>query len=156
MAQMMTFWKKVACMESLLGSRSGALPLPKSPLPGLHDPQAEEQVRQRVGNDAGSKATCPVSHQIVERAANQRRNPIGPRMGETEKTRDDDKRKPGKRSYRDRREFLVDEIAQEKSAPENLLDQGHDHHEPQKAHPHCRPIDRCPFAKQLGIESNRA
>src|ERR1041385_8595121 len=77
-------------------------------------------------------------------------------MGETEKARDDDKREPRECPNRDRCEFLIDEVAKEKSAPENFLDQRHNHHEAQKAHPHRRPIEWRPFAEQLGIESDCA
>ncbi len=53
-AQMITFWKNVACIceakEQLeCHSRQG---LPETPLPGLHDPEAQEQISDRVGEQA--------------------------------------------------------------------------------------------------------
>ena len=65
---------------------AGAVPpfSPKSPLPGLHNPEAEEQIRQRVGNRTGSQAARSVRHQVIERAADKSRDPIRPGMSEPE------------------------------------------------------------------------
>ena len=46
--------------------------LPKSPLMGLHYPEAEEQIGYGVGENTRSQTPGAISDRIVERAGNER------------------------------------------------------------------------------------
>ena len=80
-------------------------------------------------------------------------DPVGPGMGETEPDRDDREGKPGERADRDGVEFLVDEIAQQESAPENLLDQRNDHDQPQETEDDRGPVGGWLAGKNFRIET---
>lgn len=73
-------------------------------------------------------------------------------MSETEPDRYNRKRKPREGAHRDGVEFLVDEIAQQKSAPENFLDQRDDDDEAKKPQENGGPVSSWLTGKSLGIE----
>ena len=73
-----------------------ATPLPKAPLLGFHDPEAEQEIREAMGEDAGGEAFGSVGNPVIDRAGQERRGPIGHRVRETEKGCHNPKREPGK------------------------------------------------------------
>ena len=69
-------------------------------------------------------------------------------MGKAEGEGDDGKGEPAKGSERDLLEPLRDQVAEQKSAPENLLHQRHDHDEPDEAQ------DQASSSKQRGLAAS--
>ena len=65
---------------------------PKSPLPRLHDPEAEEQVRNCVRKGTRQQTFGAISDEVVKPSGNQRGGPICHRMPEGKGERDDDER----------------------------------------------------------------
>src|SRR4051812_36158741 len=147
MAQRMTFWKKVACMSPSYQAKPVPLPLPKSPLARLHDPQAQDQVGEGVSNHARSQTPGPIRDKVVKRSANKRSDPISSGMGESEGDCDDEERDPGKCPYGYRRELFADQVAEQETAPENLFDERHNDHEPDKTQQNGDPVHRRSFHK---------
>src|SRR5688572_32577377 len=115
---------------------------PESPLPRGHNPGAQEEIGYRMRNDTGGQAPGSVRDQIVERARQQRRDPIFPRMRDRKSNRHHPEGKPGEGPDRDLGEFFVDQVAQKKAAPENFLDQGNHYDEAQKTKYDRSPIQR--------------
>ena len=142
MAQRMTFWKKVARMSPCYEAKAVPLPSPKSPLAGLHNPEAEQQVGECVGHHARSQASASVGDQIVKRPAEECGDPIRSGMGKAEGQRNDEERDPGERSYPYRRELFGDQVTQHKPAPENFLHQRRHDHEPEEAQKDRGPVQR--------------
>jgi hypothetical protein len=85
--------------------------LPETPLASFHDPEAEKQVGDGVGQHARRQAFRPIRDAIIERARNEGRDPVRPRMGKPEPHRYSRKGRPRERANRDGVEFFANEIA---------------------------------------------
>src|SRR5436190_9803467 len=108
-----------------------------------------------MGYDAGGQAAGPIGDEIVERAADQRRDPIGPGMGEAESDGDGDEREPRKGSDRDAGKSFVDQITEEKTAPKHFFDKRNDDHQPEKSKNDCAPIQRWFRGEKVRIETGQ-
>lgn len=128
--------------------------LPETPLASFHDPEAEKEVGDGVGHDAGRQAFRPIRDAIVERAGNESRDPIRRRMGKPEPDSHNREGEPGKRSNWDGVEFFVNEIAKQESTPKNLLDQWNDDYEANETDCNRGPVRGWLTGKDLGIETN--
>ena len=126
--------------------------LPKPPLAGLHDPEAEEEVGEGVGQDTRREAFGPIRDAIVERAGNEGGDPVRSVMGETEPDRDDRKRKPREGSDWDGVEFFTDQITLQEPAPEDFLHQRNDNSQSQETKGDRGPERGRLSEKNLGIE----
>src|ERR1700676_5494932 len=96
---------------------------PEPPLPCIHDPKPEEQVRERMRDNTRQQTPGPVRHKIIECAGTQRRHPISLGMGECKEQSHSRERQPRKFSKRNAIEVFRNQIAKKKSPPENLFDQ---------------------------------
>ena len=77
-------------------------------------------------------------------------------MGQPESDCHNCEGEPGKRPNWDGVEFFVNEVAKQKSAPKNLLDQRNDDYEANKTDYNRGPVRRWPAGKNFGIESSDA
>ena len=105
---------------------------PKSPLAGGEDVNAEQEIRGRVGEDAGAKRACAIRDEVIKRASQQRgpkvRAPVCPR----EEKSDPGAGSPGERAERHFLERFADEKTKQKAAPKYLLKERYDD---DQAHP---------------------
>ncbi len=128
-------------------------PLPEAPLASFHDPETKEKVRDSVGHDARHHALRAIGNPVIERARNERREPVRGRMGEAEPNRYHRKGKPREGAKCDAVEFFVDQIAKQESTPEDLLDQWNHNDQPQKAEDDRTPVGGWPAGKNFGIKA---
>lgn len=140
------------------GSRSGAMgtALPEAPLPRFHDPEAKKKICDRMSDNARSQILRAIGDAVIERAGDQRRDPVRPRMGETESDGDHREREPRERANRKGMEFFVNEIAKQESAPKNLLDHRDDNDQAKKTKSDRGPVRGWLAGKNLGIETVEA
>ena len=79
-------------------SKSGAIGdaagLPKTPLARVHNPQAEKEIRNRMGQHAGTETARAIGDEIVESAGDCSCRPIGRRMHEHKADGDSGEREP--------------------------------------------------------------
>lgn len=131
-------------------------PSPETPLASFHDPEAEEKIGEGVDQGARRQAFRSIRDAIIERARNQRRNPVRRRMGKPEPNGHDREGEPGKRSDWDEVELLVNEIAQQEPTPKNLLDQRNDDCEANETDHNRNPVCGCLAGKDLGVKAVEA
>ena len=117
---------------------------------GPHDPEAEEQISDRVDKDARTETAGAIGYEVVEGAGNRRRDPVrrGMRKGEAESHGDEGE--PRKCAEGNVVKFFVNEIAQEETAPKNFLHERDNDGEPEKA-----KTNRAPIRDRAGREQFR-
>src|SRR5256714_6868337 len=77
-------------------------------------------------------------------------------MRKAKSQRHNDEREPGESAEGHRRKFFRDQIAEQKSAPENFLDARNDKHEPEEASDEREPIQGRLVGDGVGIEAKNA
>ena len=107
--------------------------LPEAPLAGVEDVEAEEEIGDGVGEDAGGEAFGAIGDEVEEDAGGDGGWPIWERVFEAEASGDDGGRFPGERAEGDGVEVVIDEVAEEEAAPEDFFDEGDDDDEAEEA-----------------------
>ena len=107
--------------------------LPEAPLAGVEDIEAEEEIGDGVGEDAGGEAFGAIGDEVEEDTGGDGGWPIWERVFEAEAGGDDGGRFPGERAEGDGVEVVIDEVAEEETAPEDFFDEGDDDDEAEEA-----------------------
>ncbi len=132
------------------------LPLisPKTPLPGLHNPEAEKPICERVRKHARCEAACPICDRVVKRAGEKCGGPVRPRVTQRKSNGDDDERKPAELPKRHALEPFVNDKTQQKRAPEYFLNEWNHDDQSYKPQQDGEPVEGA-IASQSGIEAVR-
>src|SRR6266540_1180727 len=90
---------------------------------------------------------------IIKSSGDQRGPKVRPPMGECEQERNRAEGAPLEFPKRNMGEVLIDEVPEQKTPPENLLEEGHDNDQPRPSQCHVREGQGTCRPKKRGIET---
>jgi hypothetical protein len=134
---------------------SRAKELPKSPLPGLHDPETKQCIREGVRQNTGSEAAGAVSDQVIQDPRAQCRRPVRPGMTQSKEECDHGKGTQIEFAEGNALNIFVDQKSKKKCAPENFFDKWNDDRESDKTQRDRQPVGRRTTRQKSRIKPER-
>ena len=116
--------------------------LPKAPLAGGHDVNAQPEIGDRVRENASRETTCANRDEVVGDPAKKGGGPVRRLMHQHEGERHNKKRTPLKGSNPHVVEILLNQKSHQKSSPEKFFQNRNNDHQAGKAREHRGPVKK--------------